>query len=260
MARIRTVKPEFFRHEDLQDLEAKHNKKYPMLVFAGLWTVCDRSGRFEWRPRQLKLDILPFLNFDMAETLEILRAPGFIRYYEVDGKHYGFIPTFAEHQRITGKEAQSPERYPAPPETQLGNIGETPENHPDAQEREREREKEREKERIGSDAFILPEYIPEETWKAYLAVRKKKKAESTPYALKLIILELEKIKETHNHDPVEVLNKSIKSGWTDVYPLKEMKGNGNGTGIKPDNRKSQTGPAGVHGQSDGEPWPVDAEY
>jgi hypothetical protein len=42
--------------------------------------------------------------------------------------------------------------------------------------------------------------------------------------------------------------------------LLKMKGNGNGTGTKPDNRKSQTSPAGVHGQSDGEPWPVDAEY
>lgn len=79
-----------------------------------------------------------------------------------------------------------------------------------------------------ADAFVLPSWIPEETWKEYLKLRDKKKAAKTPYSLNLIISELLKIKKTHNHDPVEVLNKSIKSGWIDVYPLKtEGGGNGN---------------------------------
>ena len=76
MARIRSVKPEFFRHEGLQDLEVAHPGKYPMLVFEGLWCHCDSKGRFEWRPRQLKLDILPFLPFDMTATLAILEESG----------------------------------------------------------------------------------------------------------------------------------------------------------------------------------------
>jgi len=117
MARIRTVKPSFFRHEGLQDLEAANPGKYPMLVFEGLWGHCDKAGRFEWRPRMLKLDILPFLNFDMTETLNLLVASGFIRRYSADGGEYGVIPSFEDHQRINGKEAQEPEMYPAPPET-----------------------------------------------------------------------------------------------------------------------------------------------
>jgi len=143
VARIRTIKPDFFRHEELQDLEAKHRGKYPMLVFAGLWTVCDKSGRFEWRPRQLKLDILPFLNFEMEETLSILKGAGFLFEYEADGKRYGIIPTFPEHQRITGKEAQSPDKYPEPPEDYQRNNREASEtlpgingDVPDVQERE----------------------------------------------------------------------------------------------------------------------------
>jgi phage replication O-like protein O len=71
-----------------------------------------------------------------------------------------------------------------------------------------------------SDAFVLPDWIPEETWKSFLSVRKKKKAADTKYAYDLIVSELIKIQEMHNHDPVDVLNKSIKSGWADVYPLK----------------------------------------
>jgi len=76
-----------------------------------------------------------------------------------------------------------------------------------------------------ADAFVLPEWIPEETWKSFMVVRKKKKAADTPYALNLVISELQRIKQTHNHDPVEVLNKSITSGWADVYPLRVERNN-----------------------------------
>lgn len=91
MTRIRTVKPEFFRHEALQDLEIANPGKYPMMVFEALWGHCDSKGRFEWKPRMLKLDILPFLAFDMAETLSILDAGGMVRRYSVGGKEYGDI-------------------------------------------------------------------------------------------------------------------------------------------------------------------------
>lgn len=71
------------------------------------------------------------------------------------------------------------------------------------------------------ELFLLPDYIPEETWTAYLEVRKKKRAAKTPYALNLVIKELERIQTEHGHDPIDVLNKSITSGWSDVYPLKD---------------------------------------
>lgn len=116
MARIRTVKPEFFRHELLQDLEITHPKNRPMLVFAGLWGHCDKVGRFVWKPRQLKLDILPFLDFDMAETLSLLEKAGLVQKYVVGDSEYGWIPTFKDHQRIGGKEATEGERYPPPPD------------------------------------------------------------------------------------------------------------------------------------------------
>lgn len=134
MPRIRTVKPDFFRHEGLQDLEQANPGKYPMLVFAGLWGHCDKAGTFEWRPRQLKLDILPFLDFDMAATLKLLADNGFVEHYEVDGKHYGHVPTFLEHQRISGKEAQEKEKFPKPTETQTGSNGEATGKQPRRQE------------------------------------------------------------------------------------------------------------------------------
>jgi phage replication O-like protein O len=77
------------------------------------------------------------------------------------------------------------------------------------------------KEKKESAPFFLPEYIPPETWQAYMAVRVKKRASQTPYAFNLIIKTLEKIKREYGQNPIDVLNKSIASGWSDVYPIKE---------------------------------------
>jgi len=144
MARIRTVKPSFFRHERLQELELDNPGCYVMIVFMGLWTLCDSKGRFEYKPRQIKLDVLPFLEFDMGNTLDILVNNGFILCYESQKNTYGKIPTFVEHQRITGKEATDGERYPDPTETHNsleGNTWETPEQQQGEQERGKEEER-----------------------------------------------------------------------------------------------------------------------
>lgn len=135
MARIRNIKPAFFRHEALQDLEAAHPGQYIMLVYIALWTQCDAAGVFPWKPRQLKLDILPFLDFSIDQTLHILTTHNFIQRYHTDGAEWGYIPTFDKHQRITGKEATEGEKYPKPGENKPGNTGETTGKQPDAQER-----------------------------------------------------------------------------------------------------------------------------
>lgn len=143
MARIRTIKPEFFRHEALQDLELANPGKYPMMVFEALWGHCDSKGRFEWKPRMLKLDILPFLPFDMADTLAILENAGMLHRYSVDGKEYGSIETFEKHQRLSGKELTEGEKFPSPTGEadvkQRGSVGEIPESQ-EGKGREREEE------------------------------------------------------------------------------------------------------------------------
>jgi len=77
------------------------------------------------------------------------------------------------------------------------------------------------KEKKRDEPFDLPSWIPQETWNAYLEVRNKKRATKSTYALNLIIKELLKIKEKYGQDPITVLNKSIKSGWIDVFPIKD---------------------------------------
>jgi hypothetical protein len=106
MARIRTIKPDFFRHEGLYELE-KSSKLPIRIAFAGLWTVADREGRFAWRPNALKLDCLPYDVCDFADVMDALASKNHIVRYIVDGRELGFIPSWHDHQVINTREAQS---------------------------------------------------------------------------------------------------------------------------------------------------------
>lgn len=115
MSRIRTVKPDLFRHEAL--FEAEASSKLPLrLAFIGLFTAVDREGRFRWRPRQLKLDVLPFDEVDFALVLDALHDGGFITRYESAGEEYGAIPSWSLHQIINNRESES--KLPDPAECQ----------------------------------------------------------------------------------------------------------------------------------------------
>ena len=122
MSRIRTVKPELFKHEDL--FEAEISSKLPLrLAFIALFTCCDREGRFKWQPRRLKLDLLPYdENIDIKEVLEKLAQHGFVQKYEYQGKWYGCIPSWTKHQQINNREIKSD--LPAPQAIQLA-VNET---------------------------------------------------------------------------------------------------------------------------------------
>ena len=149
MARIRTFKPEFLRHEELQLLERNHSGKYPMFVFMGLWAVCDKQGVFPWKPLSLKLDIYPFLEYEMEETLNILYENGFIqKFTAADNNTYGFVINFEKHQRINGIEAKNPAKYPKPDLEAIEKQQRSNKEVIEKQSIDRERERERERERI----------------------------------------------------------------------------------------------------------------
>lgn len=122
MGRIRTIKPELFKHEELFDLE--RDTGLPIRVaFMGLFTACDREGRFKWRPRTLKLDVLPHDDVDFARVLDALGTRGFIVKYAIEGKEYGAIPTWHLHQVINNRESESD--IPAPTENSLISVTST---------------------------------------------------------------------------------------------------------------------------------------
>jgi hypothetical protein len=116
VARIRTIKPTFFRHLEL--FEAERETGLPLrLAFAGLWTVADREGRFKWEPRAIKLDCLPYDDIDFSRVLDALTTRGFVVRYTVEGRDYAYIPSFTRHQVINNREAASD--LPEPNETNI---------------------------------------------------------------------------------------------------------------------------------------------
>ena len=103
--RIRTIKPEFFTHEELYEAEAK--TKLPLrLAYVGLWCVADREGRFRWQPRRLGVQIMPYDSVDFDAIMEALLAAGFVDRYGEEGE-FGVIPSFSRHQCINAREAAS---------------------------------------------------------------------------------------------------------------------------------------------------------
>jgi hypothetical protein len=102
--RIRTIKPEFFLHDKLFDME--NQSGLPLrLAYIGMWCAADREGRFRWEPRKLKVQIMPWDNVDFAAIMDHLEAGGFIVSY--NNRELGYIPSFLEHQCINVREAKS---------------------------------------------------------------------------------------------------------------------------------------------------------
>lgn len=109
MQHIRNIKPEFFQHEEVAELSVAAR-----LAWIGLWTCCDKHGRFEWKPKSLKLKILPFDDIDFAALLTELAEHNFVVRYEAGDGFYGFVPNWSKHQGIGTREKQSTAEYPAP--------------------------------------------------------------------------------------------------------------------------------------------------
>lgn len=109
MSRIRSIKPEFFMDEEMSE-------QHPdaQLLFIGLWTLADRDGRLEDRPKRIKASVFPYRAVDVEKRLAELAAAGFIVRYEGAGKRLLAIRTFAEHQRPHPKETSF--GFPPPPD------------------------------------------------------------------------------------------------------------------------------------------------
>ena len=76
----------------------------------------------------------------------------------------------------------------------------------------------------------LPNWLPEETWAAFVEMRRKTlKKPATDFALMLILKELYKLRDL-GHDPLACLESSIVNGYMDVYPPKAKKGERVATG------------------------------
>jgi len=93
MPRARNIKPGFFRNADLVELPFEAR-----LLFIGLWTLADREGRLEDRPKQIKMETFPADNVDCDALIGLLEGIGVVARYEHGGKRYLQVVNFCKHQ------------------------------------------------------------------------------------------------------------------------------------------------------------------
>lgn len=313
MARARNIKPGFFKNEVLAEMPCENR-----LLFIGLWTLADREGRLEDRPKRIKMELFAYDSFDVDAMLGRLQIDGFLIRYEVDLIKYIQLVNFVKHQDPHYKEKASEIPPPAGIENVINATAITRMQRARILERDGyvcqadgcgskehlcidhiipasrggdssddnlqvlcmscntkkgnrlDGEVKGMKKSIHNDSavivrsniasnlnqrnnaspsdslipsslipdslipiepsatptgsanvFVPPDWIPQETWKAYCKTRSAKKAKNEPHALGLIVADLEKFKAL-GHDPVEVLNNSIKSGWAGVFEPKQQ--------------------------------------
>lgn len=106
MARIRTIKPEFFTSDDICALSPRAR-----LLYIGLWCEADREGRLVWAPRGFKRRYLPDDDCDVEALCRELTDRTLVRLY---GDGLAVIPTFATHQHVNPRESAS-KLAPPPP-------------------------------------------------------------------------------------------------------------------------------------------------
>ena len=107
MARIRTIKPEFWSSEQVMSC-----RPLARLLFIGLWNFCDDGGNHPLTPRTIKALVFPgdpITSDEVSELLEELKAAGLTEHYCVDERHYLHVRGW-RHQKIEKRNY----KYPTP--------------------------------------------------------------------------------------------------------------------------------------------------
>lgn len=93
MARARNIKPSFFNNDELAELDP-----LARLLFIGMWTIADFKGCFEYKPKRVKVQLLPYDDCDIESLAINLDKSGFISIYSVLGQLYVKVLNFDKHQ------------------------------------------------------------------------------------------------------------------------------------------------------------------
>ena len=101
MARIRTIKPEFWEDEKLAKLPV-----HARLLFIGTWNFADDNGVLLANPVLMKSHIFPYEDIGIStisEWIDMLVENGMLIRTTYNGKDYLIIRKFLIHQKINRK-------------------------------------------------------------------------------------------------------------------------------------------------------------
>lgn len=95
MARIRTIKPEFWTDEKIVECSFEAR-----LMFIGMFNFADDKGNLVRSPKRIKMQIFPADMIDCEPLIKELSLAGLISEYSVNGVEYIHIDGFSKHQKI----------------------------------------------------------------------------------------------------------------------------------------------------------------
>lgn len=98
MARIRTIKPEFWSSEQIVECSTSAR-----LLFIGMWNFCDDGGIMPANCRTLKMRVFPgdeISSSNIRRTLDELINADLVAEYDVENVTYWGVTGWAKHQKI----------------------------------------------------------------------------------------------------------------------------------------------------------------
>jgi len=199
MARIRTIKPEFWRDESLALVSPE-----ACLLAIGLLNHCDDEGYFNANPKLVESDIFPLRELSKKTTVLIqeLCTIGYLDLFQgEDGKTYGHVKNFEKHQVINKKTPSKIKHLcDLPCDYQTTTVA-----IPTGKER---KGKEREMERKAT-SVAAPEGVSVDVWNDFVSLRKAKKAAITNTAIAGLQREAAKANMTLE----QVMSVCCERGW-----------------------------------------------
>jgi len=109
MARIRTVKPEFWTSEQIAECST-----ITRLLFIGMWNFCDDGGNHPASLKSLKMQVFPSDDIQLSEIgtmIDELVKNELITQYTVNNKDYWHVLGW-KHQKIEKPNYKHPEYFP----------------------------------------------------------------------------------------------------------------------------------------------------
>lgn len=227
MARIRTIKPDFWTDETLGECSPTAR-----LLFVGTWNLADDHGNLERSSRQLKAQLFPYDNFDCEPFVVELLHVGCLLEYEVAGKKYLHIKGFDRHQKV---EKKSSPRHPLYEDSLRTPriVGEPSPSSSGSSSSLRKGREGKGKEGKGSAEgkgtaaatreLVLHASLPAESWHEWVTFRRTKRWPCDEVTLRK---QLAVLIPYDTPTQQRMLDESIQAGWQGIFPPK-ANGSGN---------------------------------
>ncbi len=224
MSRIRTIKPEFWRDQDLSEISAE-----AALLAVGILNHSDDDGYFIANPKLVQADVFPLRELSCSTTvlLNELLSIGYIDLFiGTDGKQYGQVANFSKHQVINKRTDSKISMLRLLP-SDYGSSEVVLRSGKERKGKEVEREMEREGECEGKKhaskfdalAMTIPECISSESWGSWIRYRRKRKLTTIQETMEGQISFLEDQFKLGSNPDMIILT-SINNGWQGLFETK----------------------------------------